>query len=311
MKKLTFLFLLLFLSIAIFAQDDDVLLSADIMPACQSCEPLLRSADHDYCNKKTFLDFMYDNIKYPQEARDSNVQGGLLVEFVVDKNGKVQDPKIIFGLGSGCDKEVLRVLQLMNNKPQMWIAAENEGKSVAVRMSKFMFFTVPPVGSEMSSIKNQLIPKPNSIFFPNGKKGRTVTSSNEEQEVFTIVEEMPVFVGCETLTTEAEKKQCTERNLLKYVYGQIKYPELAREYGIEGLVVVRFVVQKDGSVSGLKIVKGLGSGCDMEVVRAINTFNDENGKKWQAGKQRNQAVSVQYNLPIRFKLATKEELEKN
>ena len=314
MKKLTFLFLLVFLNISLFAQDDDILFSADIMPACQSCEPLLRSADHLYCNKKAFLEFMYDNIKYPTEARENNVQGGLQVEFVIDEKGKVQDAQIIVGLGSGCDKEVLRVFKLMNAEPQMWIAGEEEGKPVAVRISRFIFFKNPGSGAEMSSLKNQLMPAPKSIFYPNGKEGRTVTSSEEEKEIFTIVEEMPVFAGCETLETETEKKECTERSLLKYMYEQVKYPELARIDDVQGLVVVQFVVQGDGTVSGLNIIKGIGGGCDMEVIRVVNTFN-ESDIKWQPGKQKGEAVPVRYSLPVRFKLAfneeVNEEVEKN
>jgi len=105
-----------------------------------------------------------------------------------------------------------------------------------------------------------------------------------EQEIFQIVEEMPSFPG-------------GEGELLKYVATHIKYPQIARETGIQGRVFVGFVVEPDGSVSNVKILRGIGGGCDEEAVRVIKSL-----PKWKPGKQRGKAVRVSYQIPVLFKL---------
>ena len=124
----------------------------------------------------------------------------------------------------------------------------------------------------------------------------------EFDQIFTIVEEMPSFPGCEDLPSKEERKACTEKNLLKYMYQNIKYPTIARENGIEGLVVLQFVIGKDGTVSETKVLRGIGGGCDEEAIRVVETMNNM-PQKWKPGEQRGRPVQVRYNLPIRFKLA--------
>ena len=83
----------------------------------------------------------------------------------------------------------------------------------------------------------------------------------------------------------------------KFVGKHLKYPAQARRMGIEGKVYVHFVVSKDGSLSDIKVVKGIGAGCDEEVLRIINM-----SPKWNPGKQRGNPVRVRMMMPITFKL---------
>ena len=106
-----------------------------------------------------------------------------------------------------------------------------------------------------------------------------------EQEIFQIVEEMPSFPG-------------GDAKMLEYVAKNVKYPQIARESGIQGRVFVNFVVEPDGSVSNVKVLRGIGGGCDEEAVRVVKSM-----PKWRPGKQRGKAVRVSFNLPVNFKLA--------
>ena len=106
----------------------------------------------------------------------------------------------------------------------------------------------------------------------------------QEQEIFQIVEEMPAYPG-------------GDQKLMEYVAKNIKYPQIARETGIQGRVFVGFVVEPDGSVSNVKVLRGIGGGCDEEAVRVV-----KNMPKWKPGKQRGKAVRVSYMLPVNFKL---------
>ena len=106
----------------------------------------------------------------------------------------------------------------------------------------------------------------------------------EVDEVFTIVEDQPGFPGGNAA-------------FYKFVASNMNYPAQARRMGIEGRVFVQFVVDKDGSVTEVKAVKGIGAGCDREAERVLNS-----SPKWTPGKQRGRSVKVRMVLPIIFKL---------
>ena len=106
----------------------------------------------------------------------------------------------------------------------------------------------------------------------------------EEDQIFSVVEDDPEFPG-------------GMDSLLAFLQRNIVYPELARENGIEGKVYVTFVVETDGSISNVKVLRDIGGGCGQEAVRVVMLM-----PKWKPGKQAGKAVRVQYNLPIYFVL---------
>jgi|TARA_B100000900_G_scaffold18798_1_gene14735 protein TonB len=106
----------------------------------------------------------------------------------------------------------------------------------------------------------------------------------EVDEIFTIVEDQPAFPGGNAA-------------FYKFVASNMTYPAQARRMGIEGRVFVQFVVDKDGAVTEVKAVKGIGAGCDREAERVLNS-----SPKWTPGKQRGRSVKVRMVLPIIFKL---------
>ncbi len=103
-----------------------------------------------------------------------------------------------------------------------------------------------------------------------------------EPEIFTIVEDMPSFPG-------------GEQALFKYLGENTKYPSMAKDAGVQGVVYVTFVVMENGSIENVRVLRGIGGGCDEEAVRVV-----KNMPSWSPGKQRGKPVRVQYNLPIRF-----------
>lgn len=105
-----------------------------------------------------------------------------------------------------------------------------------------------------------------------------------EAEIFTVVESMPEFPGGEAA-------------MMSFIAKNIKYPSFARESGIQGRVFVNFVVEPTGLVSNVKILRGIGGGCDEEAIRVVQSM-----PKWTPGKQRGKAVRVSFNLPVRFTL---------
>jgi periplasmic protein TonB len=106
----------------------------------------------------------------------------------------------------------------------------------------------------------------------------------EVEEIFAIVEDMPSFPGGEAA-------------LFKWLGNEVKYPAIAKEAGISGVVYVTFVVGSDGKIKDAKVVRGVNKALDEEALRVIQKM-----PSWSPGKQRGKAVPVQYNLPIRFTL---------
>ncbi len=108
--------------------------------------------------------------------------------------------------------------------------------------------------------------------------------AHDPNEPLTIVEEMPEFPG-------------GKEALFAYIGKELKYPVEAVENGIEGTVFIAFVVEPDGLITDVKLLRGIGGGCNEEATRVVKGM-----PKWVPGKQRGKAVRVRYNLPIRFKL---------
>ena len=107
----------------------------------------------------------------------------------------------------------------------------------------------------------------------------------EEEVVFVVVETMPEFPGGQAA-------------LFKYLSENVKYPVIAQENGIQGRVICQFVVNKDGSIVDVEVVRSGGdASLDKEAVRVIKSM-----PKWKPGKQRGKAVRVKYTVPVNFKL---------
>jgi len=105
-----------------------------------------------------------------------------------------------------------------------------------------------------------------------------------EEEIFLVVEQQPEFPG-------------GEKARLTYLANNIDYPQMARESNIQGVVYVTFVVEPNGKISNVGILRGIGGGCDEEAIRVVEAM-----PSWQPGKQRGRAVRVRFNMPIKFTL---------
>ena len=114
---------------------------------------------------------------------------------------------------------------------------------------------------------------------------QVVEEEEQEEEIFMVVETMPEFPG-------------GQAELFKYLSENVKYPVIAQENGIQGRVICQFVVNKDGSIVDVEVVRSGGdASLDKEAVRVIKSM-----PKWKPGKQRGKAVRVKYTVPVNFKL---------
>ena len=107
----------------------------------------------------------------------------------------------------------------------------------------------------------------------------------EEAIPFQLVEKKPTFQGGDA------------NEFSKWVNSRLVYPEIAKENGVQGRVVLQFTVNPDGSVSGVKVLRGVDASLDKEAVRVVSS-----SPKWEPGRQRDRAVKVTYTFPVIFQL---------
>ena len=124
-----------------------------------------------------------------------------------------------------------------------------------------------------------------SVIYAQTKNGtKDNNDHSNDDHVLTYVEEMPEFPGGAAA-------------LNKFLAENITYPSLAIDSGIQGKVIVDFVVRKDGKVTDVLLAKGIGFGCDEEALRVVKAM-----PLWKPGKQNGKFVSVSYRVPIKFTL---------
>lgn len=119
-----------------------------------------------------------------------------------------------------------------------------------------------------------------AVFGPPGNGDEEETSN----EIFMVVENMPTFPGGEAA-------------LLQYIGKNMKYPVIAQENGIQGRVIVSFVIEKDGHVADVTVVRGVDPALDKEAIRVVSAM-----PRWRPGEQRGKPVRVKYTLPVTFRL---------
>lgn len=161
----------------------------------------------------------------------------------------------------------------------------------AIKIKPFVFRIVDSTEVEDASSLIDIIDSTVNASPPDINDGEIlVVDDNKKPQVFDQtketpflnVQEMPDFIG------GLEK-------MYQYLRDNIKYPPQARETGIQGLVGVTFVVEKDGSITGATLLNDIGGGCGAEALRVVESM-----PRWKPGKQNGVVVRVQFNLPIRF-----------
>ncbi len=200
------------------------------------------------------------NLRYPEIAKEAGVSGRVIVQFVVDETGEVVDPKIIRGIGSGLDEAALEAVRQAVFKP-----GEQRGKPVRVKMSIPITFKLD--GSDVGSA-------PGDAALQHGQM--TIDQVSPDA---TEVDQMPEIIGG-----------------LEAIQEGLKYPSIAQKAGIEGRVIVEFVVTELGMARDARIVKGVGAGLDEEALRAVQNA------RFVPAQKKDEPVAMKLTLPITFRL---------
>lgn len=224
------------------------------------------------------LKYLAKSVKYPVIAQENGIQGRVTASFIVEKDGSIRDIEVIRGVDPSLDKEAVRVLSGMPN----WTPGKQRGQDVAVK------YTVPVTFRLQRADGTSPVPNDDNdnegIMVVGYGSSNSDNQSNSSNQVFTMVEKMPGFPGGQSA-------------LISFLSKTIQYPKEAQEKGIQGVVVCSFIVEKDGSLSDVTVIRGLDPALDKEALRVIGEM-----PKWTPGTQRGQAVRVKYTVPLTFRL---------
>lgn len=219
------------------------------------------------------MQFISKNVVYPEVARKNEIQGRVIVQFVVTKEGKVTNPKIVRSVDANLDAEAIRVVGLMPT----WKPGQQRGENVAVK------FTVPVqfrLGGSNTDNETKVI----SVEDKGAGKISVKEVQPNANGVFEIVENMPEFPGGQAA-------------LMKFIADNIKYPEESKQAGQQGRVIIQFIVQADGSVTDPVVARSVFPLLDAEAIRIAKVM-----PKWKPGMQRGVAVPTKYTIPVQFRL---------
>ncbi len=208
-----------------------------------------------------FRRWVQERIRYPEEALKRGAEGHVVVQFTVNKNGKIRDLTVLESPDEALSKEVIRVIA---SSPR-WTPGMTAGKPQSVRMTLPLEFkaSVPQA----------------SRHTPATACTSTSGQAVDVDEVHDTAEQMPVFQGGD-LT-----------NFRKWVVANLHYPDGNKE----GLVVAQFVVERDGRVNHVEIIRSPDETLSKEVVRVLAS-----SPAWEPGRQQGMSVRVSMILPVRF-----------
>jgi len=245
------------------------------IPLFKECEKVPYS-EQEKCFKEQISDHVRKNFNYPNEAYEESIQGRVYVQFVIDKSGAVTDLRLRGPYkGDLLEKEAERIVEKL---PQFKPGKHN-GRAVKVKYGIPINFRIP--GKKPSNIKNSL-PK--------------AEINNSNLINFTSVEQIPTFKICALLNdTSAD---CFNREIIKHVSKNFKYPKEALKKRIEGSITVYFVVDKNGNVTNIKTTGPEGT----DVLQYASKRLFEKLPAMVPGRQKGIPINVKHSFPLDFKL---------
>ncbi len=207
-----------------------------------------------------FYGYLKSTMVYPTEAKANKVEGKVFLSFVVETDGSLSDIKVERKLGYGTDEEAVRVLKAS----PAWTPGIQNGSKVRVKYNIPISFSL----GQNPSIIN----------------GNDTPAQENKVYDFISLEQQPSFPG-------------GMDKFYAYLSRTVKYPAEAQKLNKQGNVFLSFVVEKDGTLTDIKVERGVGFGLDEEAIRVLKA-----SPKWIPGIQKGKKVRVKYNIPLKFSL---------
>ena len=238
---------------------------------------------------EAMMEYVVDNVKYPQDAINEGKSGRVFVSFVVERDGHISNVKVLKGVCESIDKEAVRVVSSMPR----WYAGMHKGEPVRVSYTlpiKFQARDLTGDGETDAAMVRMEDENGHSYHIDRSVETdnqRKADMKPDKNGVYQIVEEMPRFPG-------------DDKALKEYLNNNLSVPEKYKNMDVnaEYRVFVRFVVAEDGSVTNVELAKSNPSKQDLneEALRVVKAM-----PKWNPGKMDGKPVKAYFNLPIIYK----------
>jgi TonB family protein len=219
--------------------------------------------------------------RFQQLKRENPQKNYVVLELNETASGKLQGLQTQYGLPKS-----IEVFKTQNGKPSESAIRGEAAAGVIIEKRKAVL--------DLAAIEDSKIQVRQTGANVEGEQTFAILEFNDqasklaeasaEDRVFTVVEQQPEFQGGHDA-------------LIKFVRENMRYPADSRQKGIEGTVYVSFVVEKDGSVTGVSLIKGIDEQCDAEAMRVVGLFPD-----WIPGKHNDEVVRVRFVMPVKYKL---------
>ena len=213
----------------------------------------------------TLMKFIADNIQYPKNAKEKNIQGRVILRFCVTYEGNISKVGVLKGVDTELNAEAIRVIKILPK----WQPGMQGEKPVNVWYAVPISFKLSGPDQPKTPQTQTVLPPPPPPPVPSMPGG---------------YDEPPVFNGGEAA-------------LFKFVQSAMIYPKEAKEKGITGTVVINFCVTETGAIDNVNIRESVDPFLDAEALRIVKLIPN-----WQPGKLKGAPLKVFYNLPIIFKL---------
>ncbi len=218
-----------------------------------------------YGGKEEWKRFLRDHLMYPQQDMVDKFEGPVTIYFVVTKSGKAVKPKITKGVSLGIDKEALRLLSMLE-----WIPSMQGDCVVNVQHSVEINFSI-------------------------SKYKKWIKHRGYEKALYT---NLPLDTSMAVYESADKAPVCAdpEKTFQEFVYTTLEYPPIAKQQGLEGSIVMNFIVEPDGRTSNIRIKKGIAGGCNEEAIRVIGQ------SKWRPAQKNGQYVRYRMYYTMLFNL---------
>ena len=216
-----------------------------------------------------FSKWVGERIIYPEIAKEQMIDGRVMLTFIIDTDGTLTNIDVLRSANPALDKEAVRVVSL---SPK-WTPGRHEGEIVKVRYNFPVIF----------SLRDNDTPKAPPVESVQPPK---VSSKAAGEAInFMLAETKPLFEGGD------------ENAFASWVGEQIVYPEIAKEKNIQGRVMLSFIIDTDGFLKEITVLRGVDPALDKESIRVLSS-----SPRWTPGMNRGQPVAVRYNFPMVFQL---------
>ena len=269
---------------------------------------------------KALLKYLDDNRRAPLVDTRS---GKVVVQFTIDEEGRVTEPKVVKGMGEAFDAETLRLVSAMPR----WIPARKDGKPVPVKYALAVGFpstlaenfpkeeqkespliVVDGKPMDKASFSKEITPdRIASVTVLKGEQAAAYGTRGQQngvmvvvtraagaqgdkqaggqQSVYDIAEQAPAFPG-------------GSQAMRQFIKDNLRYPQAAKENGIQGRVILQFVVDETGQVTDPKVLRSIDPSLDAEAIRLVSSM-----PRWTPGQQDGKVVAVRYTIPVTFSLS--------